>query len=127
MKLFPLLSTLFAHCFTTQHVRKLYDNLQAGIAKEDFTMIDLLHHLTSGLKSVFSQDCFDGCLLIRQSLGGAGYSAWSGIPLIITETSANPTFEGDNSVMAQQAFNYILKQGKQVMKEGKCSEPDLAF
>lgn len=43
----------------------------------------------------------ESLLLIRQSLGGAGYSAWSGIPKYIDEYSPTVTFEGDNTVMAQ--------------------------
>ena len=46
---------------------------------------------------------------IRQSLGGAGYSAWSGIPYLIDDYSPEVTYEGDNTVMAQQSFNYLKK------------------
>jgi len=42
----------------------------------------------------------DSLILIRQSLGGAGYTAWSGIPTLIEEYSPQVTFEGDNTVMA---------------------------
>lgn len=64
-------------------------------------MLDVLHHLTSGMKSVFSQITNDGLFTIRQSLGGAGYTAWSGIPSIIENFNPTVTFEGDNTVMAQ--------------------------
>tara|TARA_B110000285_G_C14493780_1_gene325109 strand:+ start:165 stop:302 length:138 start_codon:yes stop_codon:yes gene_type:complete len=43
----------------------------------------------------------DGMLVARQSVGGAGYSAWSGIPRQIEEYSPLVTLEGDNTVMAQ--------------------------
>jgi len=75
----------------------------------DFRKLDLCHHYTAGMKSLFTQDAFDGILQIRQSLGGAGYSAWSGIPRIIEDCSPFVTFEGDNTVMAQQAFNFLYK------------------
>jgi len=42
----------------------------------------------------------DGILSIRQSLGGAGYSAWSGLPHSISDFSPQVTYEGDNTVMA---------------------------
>lgn len=42
----------------------------------------------------------DGMYLIRQSLGGAGFTAWSGIPRIIEDYSPQVTYEGDNTVMA---------------------------
>ena len=66
-----------------------------------------MHHLTSGFKAVFSQICFDGLMTIRQSVGGAGYSAWSSLPYLIEDFSAVPTFEGDNTVMRQQAARFI--------------------
>jgi len=52
------------------------------------------------MKSLFTQTTNDGLLSIRQSIGGAGYSAWSGIPYLIDDYSACVTFEGDNTVMA---------------------------
>lgn len=38
--------------------------------------------------------------MIRQSLGGAGYTAWSGLPALIEDYSPTVTYEGDNTVMA---------------------------
>jgi acyl-CoA oxidase len=37
---------------------------------------------------------------VRQALGGAGYTAWSGLPRLIEDYSPQVTFEGDNTVMA---------------------------
>jgi acyl-CoA oxidase len=62
--------------------------------------MDEMHHLTSGMKSVFTQACMDGLLLVRQSVGGAGYTAWSSLPYCIDDFSPVVTFEGDNTVMA---------------------------
>ena len=58
----------------------------------------------------------DGAEIIRASLGGAGYSSWSGLGRIMEEYNPTVTFEGDNTVMAQQAFNFLLKQGKSAFK-----------
>jgi hypothetical protein len=52
------------------------------------------------MKSVYSQQCMDGLLVCRQSIGGAGYTAWSGLPYLIDNFSPVVTFEGDNTVMA---------------------------
>ena len=97
--------------FTVRHVRQKFDALKEGIVNNDYTLLDLLHHYTSGLKAIYSSDCFDSLLTIRQALGGAGYTAWSGIPYLISDYSPNTTYEGDNTVMAQQSFNYLLKLG----------------
>lgn len=58
----------------------------------------------------------DGLLQIRQSVGGAGFTAWSGLPNLIADYSPCVTFEGDNTVMAQQAAKYLQKLVKKVYK-----------
>ena len=63
-------------------------------------MLDIMHHLTSGLKSLFSIMVYEGIDQSRQACGGAGYSAYSGFSQILSEYSPVPTFEGENSVMA---------------------------
>ena len=77
-------------------------------------MMDELHHLLSGFKSLFTQDGYDGLLQIRQALGGAGYSCWSGIPALIDYSSPGTTYEGDNTVMALQSTNFLKKLVKQI-------------
>uniref|UniRef100_A0A7S3CNB4 Acyl-CoA oxidase n=1 Tax=Strombidium rassoulzadegani TaxID=1082188 RepID=A0A7S3CNB4_9SPIT len=81
--------------------------------------MDELHHFTSGMKSVFSQQAMDGLLVARQSVGGAGYTAWSGLPFLVEDFSPTVTFEGDNTVMAQQSCKYLIKLFKQVNKGKK--------
>ena len=87
----------------------MYNQLKEDIKKEDYTLMDEMHHLTSGMKSVYTQTCFDGLLVLRQACGGAGYSAWSGLPYLIDDFSPNVTLEGDNTVMVLQASRYIFK------------------
>ena len=104
------MATMFAHSITSDKITKGYfDGLCLEIEKGNFANMDLMHHLTSGGKSVHTQECQDALFLIRQSLGGAGYSAWSGIPYLIDSYSPEVTYEGDNTVMAQQSFNYLKK------------------
>mgnify|MGYP000594688017 CR=1 FL=1 len=66
-----------------------------------YDLLDYCHHYSSGMKSVYTQDAFDGIVAIRQACGGAAFSAWSGLPELIEGYSPNTTFEGDNTVMAQ--------------------------
>merc|ERR1712100_744024 len=102
------MGTAFAHGVGSRHLAKLFFNLLDSIKHKDFKLLDLVHHYSSGMKSVYTQDQVDGAYLIRQSLGGAGYSGWSGLPEIIEDVNPSVTFEGDNTVMAQQSFNYIF-------------------
>ena len=79
-----------------------------------FTGLDELHHFTAGFKALYTQECNDAGFIVRQALGGAGYSAWSGIPRLVEDYSPQVTFEGDNTVMAQQSANFLLKKFKQI-------------
>mgnify|MGYP002631518528 CR=1 FL=1 len=107
---------MFAHSYASNEVLIMYYKLMEEIKKSKFELLDIIHHFTSGMKSVYSSDCYDGLLLIRQSLGGAGYSAWSGIPGLIEDFSPQVTFEGDNTVMAQQSAGFLFKQAKRALK-----------
>jgi len=101
MKLVPLLAEGFAMNMAYEFANRKYQKLLQDIKSEKFELLDEMHHLTSGMKSVFTQATNDGLYIVRQSIGGAGYSAWSGIPALIEKFSPCVTFEGDNTVMAQ--------------------------
>ena len=60
----------------------------------------------------------DNLLVIRQACGGAGYLAWSSLPYLIDDMSATVTYEGDNTVMAQQSARFLQKLYKRA-KKGK--------
>lgn len=116
MKLFPQLAMSFAHTISNSYVVEVYEKMTEQIDKNDFGLLEIMHHFSSGFKSVQTQDTCDGAEIIRASLGGAGYSAWSGLPRIMDEYSPTVTFEGDNTVMAQQSFNFLAKQAKSAFK-----------
>ena len=100
MKLLPLLALSFAMKWTFHDLWIQYFNLLDDVKNEKFDSVEEMHHLSSGFKSFCTQRAMDGLMLIRQSIGGAGYTAWSGIPSIITDFSSAVTYEGDNTVMA---------------------------
>ena len=99
-KLFPILASAVAMQVVQDEVTCRYEQLMKDIKKQNFKGLDVLHHLTSGMKSVYSQETNDAQYVIRQSIGGAGYTAWSGIPRQIEDFSPQVTYEGDNTVMA---------------------------
>lgn len=101
------------------HILNMYKTLCQNVKVGNFELLEEMHHYTSGMKSVYSQICMDGLLTIRQSCGGAGYSAWSGLPYLIDDFSPVPTFEGDNTVMAQQSAKLLIKMFSTVSKGNK--------
>jgi len=92
---------MFATRFASHYLNQKFGQLMDDINNDNFDLLDICHHFSSGMKGVFTQDGFDGCVQIRQALGGAGYSAWSGLPRLVEDYSPMVTFEGDNTVMCQ--------------------------
>jgi hypothetical protein len=45
--------------------------------KNDFSMLDILHHFTAGIKAVATHYGYYGIDELRQACGGAGFSAAS--------------------------------------------------
>lgn len=101
MKLFPLLAINYNMIFTFLEVKKLFTALIREAEQHNFEKLDIMHHLTSGFKSLFTQRGIEGLYTARQSIGGAGMTEWSGIPAAIAFLGPSVTYEGDNSVMAQ--------------------------
>jgi hypothetical protein len=101
MKLFPLMALCWGCAFTFLQVKKVFFGLRADVEHGNFEKLDVMHHLTSGFKSLYTQRSIDGLYVIRSSLGGAGMTEWSGIPALIAFIGPSITYEGDNSVMAQ--------------------------
>ena len=80
MKLFPLVATNYMMAYTSRYIDGEYKVMLEQIKSDNFEKMDFLHHLTSGYKSLYSQFTNDGMYQVRQSIGGAGYSAWSNLP-----------------------------------------------
>jgi hypothetical protein len=52
------------------------------IHQGNFGLLDLCHHLTSGYKASYTKIAYEGIDTVRQNCGGAGFLAWSGLPLL---------------------------------------------
>ena len=116
MKIFPIMAASFAMASAAEYVFELHPKMMENMKNKDFTLMEVLHHYSSGMKCVFTQTCVDSLLIIRQCLGGAGYTAWSGIPQIFDDESTIVTYEGDNTLMAQQSFSLLLKMAGKAQK-----------
>jgi len=106
------MASFYAVSFGCEFLKSEYNLLTKEVENDDFHRLPLLHHFSSGMKSVYTQDTTDLTLLCRQSIGGAGYTRWSGIFNVFDAGNSMVTLEGDNTVMAQQSFNLMFKMGK---------------
>ena len=105
----PILSIAVFNAVNHAYILKRYNKLIENIKEDNYEDLELMHHLSSGMKSIITEMTMKALSTIRLSLGGAGYTAWSGIPYMIEDFSAVPTFEGDNTVMAQTSAGYLQK------------------
>eukprot|EP00054_Salpingoeca_dolichothecata_P039138 m.15414 g.15414 ORF g.15414 m.15414 type:complete len:660 (+) comp9727_c0_seq1:41-2020(+) len=114
--LFPLLSAAYALHFIGVYMRDLYNSMVSGLKKQDTSILAEVHGTSSGLKGMVALLASDGLERLRKSMGGHGYSQFSGI----TEMAANYlslcTLEGTLEVLAQQTTRYLLKSLKQASK-----------
>lgn len=108
-KLGPLVANAFVMQIVGKELMAMQNIMKQQLKQGVFEMMDVMHHLTSGLKSIYSTMTYDGIDQSRQACGGAGYSVYSGFPQIMSEYSPVPTFEGENSVMAVQSSRFLQK------------------
>ena len=83
-KLAPLMAYAYAFRFSAISLNNYYLHVLNNEIKKnnDFSNLDILHHLSSGQKSVYTTITKDGLEVIRQSCGGAGFSDFSGLPYV---------------------------------------------
>ena len=91
------------------------------IMEDDFKLLDVLHHFTSGLKALAAEYAYLGVDEMRQSCGGAGFLQSSGICAMWEDVAPYSTYEGVNVVMYQQSSRYLFKQVAKVAKNKKCT------
>ncbi|XP_013194627.2 peroxisomal acyl-coenzyme A oxidase 3 [Amyelois transitella] len=77
------------------------DNLAANRGVE-------MHALSSAVKPIFGWTARDGIQNCREACGGHGYLKAAGIGVLRDDNDANCTYEGENSLLLQQASNWLL-------------------
>lgn len=79
-KFSPILADTYVMSMVALELTDLYNNIQEEISRGKFKTLDLMHHYTSGLKSLYSGMTYEHIETIRVNCGGAGYSVWSFLP-----------------------------------------------
>jgi acyl-CoA oxidase len=102
----------------SQKIEKLIQISNQEVKKNNFKMLDICHHYTSGLKAFSSDLMYRGVDELRLACGGIGFLNSSGIPEMWVDNSPLVTYEGVNVLMYQQSSRYALKQIKK-SKQGK--------
>mmetsp|Transcript_47447 Transcript_47447/g.34731 ORF Transcript_47447/g.34731 Transcript_47447/m.34731 type:complete len:242 (-) Transcript_47447:305-1030(-) len=120
-KIAPYLAYCYAFKGVDYYMYALQEQIKINVEKNDFSLLDLAHHLSSGLKAFLTTKLVDGLDILRQSCGGAGFSAWSGLPQLCSDQTPKITYEGDNVIMATQGTRFIIKTVRNLKKGMKAS------
>lgn len=77
-KLFPLIAAAYGMYFVGKDMMRLYHLNNEKLSKEDVSLLPEIHALTSGWKAITTEIANQGIEIARKSLGGHGYSMFSG-------------------------------------------------
>ena len=61
-KLFPLLATCYMQSSTGMFIHREYEDMMKQVKDGKFDKLDIMHHLTSGYKSLHTQQALDGLI-----------------------------------------------------------------
>ncbi|KAI9145171.1 acyl-CoA dehydrogenase/oxidase C-terminal [Paraphysoderma sedebokerense] len=115
-RLLPLLAQTFAMHFTGIEMDKMYTELndQLIAAKPGqnldhvLEMLKETHSTSAGLKAFCTWACLNIIEQCRQSMGGHGYSAYTGLAGMANDFAVQCTWEGDNTILTLQAGRYLI-------------------
>ena len=116
-RLMPLLAQAYAFHFTGVETNKLYDDLMdqlEGSQPDDAGLQDVIetlketHATSAGLKAFCTWSTLNAIEACRQTLGGHGYSAYTGLASTYNDFAVHCTWEGDNTILTLQSGRYLV-------------------
>ena len=134
-RLIPLLAQAYAMHFTGVEMGKLYDSLMEKLNKlrpgdkDTDVVIDTLketHATSAGLKAFCTWNCLNTIEQCRQTLGGHGYSSYTGLAQMYNDFAVQCSWEGDNTILTLQAGRYLVNCYSQA-KSGKTMPSGVAY
>ncbi|KAI9297992.1 acyl-CoA oxidase [Neoconidiobolus thromboides FSU 785] len=126
-RLFPLLALTFALHFTGRAVAASHADLMRRMdsltpeSKDLPEVLDSLkevHSTSAGLKAFGTWNALNLIEECRQTLGGHGYSAYTGLANMYQDFAIQCTWEGDNTILTLQLGRYLISSYLQYKKKG---------
>ena len=93
-KIIDRVAEYFAITMAGRNIRKICDENQSAVKKNDFSLMGETHICLCLGKSFSSEIGFNGMEICRKACGGHGFSHYSGFPSLISEYAAHLTHEG---------------------------------
>ncbi|KAJ3503355.1 hypothetical protein NLJ89_g8475 [Agrocybe chaxingu] len=117
-RLLPILSRAYMFIQLGKTLAKAFDTMASRLKKGDASLLAEMHATTSGLKVYVSSNGVADIETARRSMGGHGYSAFSGLGRLYADYLPSVTYEGDNFVLDQQVVRAALKSYRAVFAAG---------
>ncbi|KAE8887675.1 Acyl-coenzyme A oxidase 2 [Phytophthora fragariae] len=118
-RLMPVLARAYAYRLQTRYITRLLQQFDTQGSDISEALLADIHGTMSGFKAFCTWDVQEGIDACRQSCGGNGYSKYTGLAELLADFSVMVTFEGDNTVMAQQTAHYLIRSVEKLRRGEK--------
>ncbi|KAF9074329.1 acyl-CoA oxidase [Rhodocollybia butyracea] len=108
-RLLPILSRAYVYIGLGRALSQSFQAMASRLSSGDTSLLAELHATTSGLKVLCTTASVQDMENARRSMGGHGYSAFSGVGRLYGDMIPSVTFEGENFVLDQQVVRAALK------------------
>ncbi|KAI7888616.1 acyl-CoA dehydrogenase/oxidase C-terminal [Mucor mucedo] len=115
-RLMPLLATAYALAVSGESMHQQFGQLMDQLELNNATLLPEVHATSCSLKIWSTRRSSEGIEECRKSMGGHGFSIFSGVSELFANIVPANTYEGDNFVLAQQVARFLLKQLNNVVK-----------
>ncbi|KAI9503930.1 acyl-CoA dehydrogenase/oxidase C-terminal [Coemansia spiralis] len=117
-RLLPLMAQTFAMVFAAREMNTNYQKLMSVLSElgddkgpavnDAIKNLKETHATSAGLKAFCTWMCLNIIDQCRQSLGGHGYSAYTGLSQAYSDFAVHCTWEGDNTILTLQCGRYLV-------------------
>ncbi|KAJ3996037.1 peroxisomal oxidase [Lentinula boryana] len=108
-RLLPILARAYVFISLGRALSQSFQTMAQRLSSGDASLLAELHATTSGLKVLCTTASVQDMENARRSMGGHGYSAFSGVGRFYADLIPSVTYEGENFVLDQQAVRAALK------------------
>ncbi|GAA5911899.1 hypothetical protein JCM8208_002850 [Rhodotorula glutinis] len=126
-RLLPLLAQAVAMGFTSYRMTALFEEMSEELEsfgsdsdeEETKAVLEKLketHATSAGLKAFCTWNALETIEKCRASLGGHGYSAYSGLPSMYNDQAVQCTWEGDNTILTLQSGRSLVSSYADAIK-----------
>ncbi|KAH7928004.1 acyl-CoA oxidase [Leucogyrophana mollusca] len=114
-RLLPILSHAYLFIQLGRRLTQAFQEMSSRLSTGDTSLLAEMHAITCGLKVLMSSTGVQDLETARRSMGGHGYSAFSGVGRLYADYLPSVTYEGDNFVLDGQVVRAALKSYRSLL------------